>query len=349
MSLPTFNRQQSEGREIDFTFFTWDTKEKIVTSSGSPGIIPPGVSKDNIEPHYAIILDKVESSLENGQLYQSFEFCLDRDTQYWVKVQSCPVDISGSSATSVMVNITDITGQIKQKEDSRTKYNEILSLCKMIIHDVKNPLMTILNVGRLLNLESDTGNTDGCKSYTELINQVTKKSLKMADKTAELLTYISDKSTEDHAPVNLAEELYVFVAEAKGKYPDRRIELNIADDTLTKEVVTDRSYIRAILDELLSNSLKYSEPQDPVTFKLNLESNKIVLVCMDKGIGIPSLQASTLLQKLPTTSRPGLKDEKGHGLGLPIIKKLVDNLNGTMHLASEEDEGTTVTIRIPVK
>lgn len=347
MSLPTFNIHQNGRKELDFTFFVWDFKDKTVLDSGSPALIPVGASRDKVEIHYANIIDKVDAACENENFHLQFDFCLDRQQHNWVNVQVCPTSDS-PPFNKVLVTITDTSRQKKQIDQLKSQYNELLSLAKMVIHDVKNPLMTILNVGRLLELEIENKNYENCKSYTGLIDQISKNALKMADKTGQLLTYISDKNPEEMRPVILAEELNVFVAESRNKYSDRIIELQISEPARSTEIKADRGHIRTILQELLSNSLKYSTPEQKIIFELDKEEDHLVIKCVDYGIGIPSLQASSILQKLPTTSRPGLKDEKGFGLGLPIIKKLSETLSADLSLESEEDEGTTVTIIFPI-
>jgi signal transduction histidine kinase len=347
MSLPTFNIKQTERKEPEFTFFVWDFKNKVVLDSGSPSLIPVGASRDNVEMHYANIIDKVDSAFDHTIKCLQFDFCLDRQQQSWVNVQACPTSDTPPS-DKVMVSLTDISHHKQQVDQLKNKYNEVLNLAKMIIHDVKNPLMTILNVGRLLDMEVRNENSKSNKSYTELIEQIAKNALRMADKTGHLITYISDKNSTEQTRILLAEELQVFVAEIKNKYSDRIIEADISGPAIHAEVKSARIHIRTILEELLSNALKYSEPEQKIIFSLDKDEQHLVLTCTDHGIGIPSLQASTLLQKLPTTSRPGLRDEKGFGLGLPIIKKLIENMSGHLKLESEEDEGTTVTVCFPL-
>jgi signal transduction histidine kinase len=127
-------------------------------------------------------------------------------------------------------------------------------------------------------------------------------------------------------------------------------------DRLTTEVAPglpafrgDWTKMRQILNNLVSNALKYSPEGGPVTVRLiqDPESGDLILTVADAGIGIPSEQIEGVLRPFNRTTVSRARQIEGTGLGLPLTKGLVEAHDGTLTLDSELHVGTTVTVRLP--
>ncbi|MFA0961279.1 sensor histidine kinase [Roseivirga sp. BDSF3-8] len=326
-------------------FFTWDPQDKMVTSSGEPDVLRVGTKKKDLPSPYDVLIDKLDRAFEKETFRQDFDFCFQPQEGRWFRVHSCPSTCISHSRDEVMVILTNISESKKLTDRLKGEKNEALALSKMIIHDIKNPLMTIMNVGRLLELE---GKGENFSNYTALISEVSKEAMNMADKVGELLSIMSDKEKQELTPLVLDVELEALVAQKKAQHTERHIGLEVEDEARNEEVKASRPAIRNIFEQMVNNAIKFSETHTRITISLKKEGSALILACVDEGIGVPALQASQLLNKLPTSSRKGLRGEKGYGLGLPIMKKLTENLNGTIAFESDEDQGTTVRIALPI-
>ncbi len=109
----------------------------------------------------------------------------------------------------------------------------------------------------------------------------------------------------------------------------------------------DPRLLKHCLVNILSNAIKYSPTGSPVDFKLALESNVIIFVVQDYGIGIPSGEQARIYDTFFRASNVGAIS--GTGLGLRIVRDYVKLHGGTVDLDSEEGKGTTVTVRLPVQ
>ncbi len=159
-----------------------------------------------------------------------------------------------------------------------------------------------------------------------------------------------------------------------GKQESGKLELNIAecdlklvcmqsiDDTLAtyggdvsrieftihpelKFVYVDKSLLRHILNNVLSNAIKYSEANEPVIFDVDLNNKNIVFTIKDNGRGIPEKDLKFIFEPFQRASNVQLI--KGTGLGLAIVKRCVEIHNGNIKLISKLNKGTTVVIKIP--
>jgi signal transduction histidine kinase len=101
-----------------------------------------------------------------------------------------------------------------------------------------------------------------------------------------------------------------------------------------------------VIENLLSNALKFSRKGDTVTVATSLEPGFIVISVADTGIGIPEEIRGALFEQYTKAGRPGTAGETSIGLGLSIVKKLVELHNGTIRLESQEGKGTTFFIRL---
>jgi PAS domain S-box-containing protein len=108
----------------------------------------------------------------------------------------------------------------------------------------------------------------------------------------------------------------------------------------------DRKLMRQIINNLVSNAIKYSPVHKSVCIKLETDKDALVLTVRDEGIGIPELDLQRLFEPFHRADNVGAIS--GTGLGLVITKEAVELHGGTIVVASAVDMGTTFTVRIPI-
>jgi len=109
--------------------------------------------------------------------------------------------------------------------------------------------------------------------------------------------------------------------------------------------IIDESLLRHILNNILSNSVKYSVPGSIVDFTVRIESGNIVFTVSDYGIGIPENDLEHIYETFHRASN--VDTIKGTGLGLAIVKRCVELHEGTIKIESKLNIGTTITVKIP--
>jgi signal transduction histidine kinase len=121
-------------------------------------------------------------------------------------------------------------------------------------------------------------------------------------------------------------------------------QLEVAADGCQPRVFSEKN-LRSILYNLLSNALKYRHPDRLPHIRLACatEGNTLVLKVQDNGLGVSELQRMRLFQLFQRLHT----HVEGSGLGLYMVKKIVENAGGTIEVQSQVNEGTTFTIRFP--
>jgi signal transduction histidine kinase len=126
----------------------------------------------------------------------------------------------------------------------------------------------------------------------------------------------------------------------------RRCPITLAESAGDAPASGDEGLLRHILQNLLNNAVKYSQPGQPVTLEVKRESDDAVFVVRDQGIGIPADD----LKRVFTAFHRGRNAEQipGSGLGLVIVKRCVELHGGSIQVNSTEGVGTDVTVRVPL-
>jgi signal transduction histidine kinase len=124
-----------------------------------------------------------------------------------------------------------------------------------------------------------------------------------------------------------------------------RLTLHIAVADDATEFIADEARVRQILYNLLSNAVGFSKPGDIVRISCRREDGMMVFTVEDQGIGIPKDQQWRVFERFESRSHGS--GHRGAGLGLSIVKALVELHGGTVSLESEPGLGTRVTVRLP--
>lgn len=109
----------------------------------------------------------------------------------------------------------------------------------------------------------------------------------------------------------------------------------------------DPLLLRSVLENLLSNALKFSPPNNPVLFHIHVSPEELVFTVRDHGCGIPAEELAKIGE--PFFRGSNVAAVPGNGLGLVIAFRSVKRLGGTLTMDSRENEGTTATVRVPLE
>lgn len=115
------------------------------------------------------------------------------------------------------------------------------------------------------------------------------------------------------------------------------------------QIPLDKVLIRIILQNLISNAIKYTPESGKVAISLKKQVQSALFTVKDSGIGIPEEQQKNLFNKLFRAQNAVSSGQEGNGLGLYIVKSIVQIMKGTISFVSAENKGTTFTVEIPYK
>jgi two-component system sensor histidine kinase VicK len=127
---------------------------------------------------------------------------------------------------------------------------------------------------------------------------------------------------------------------------EKEIEINLEFPLEDIHAKINREKFARVIENLLSNAIKFTQVRGKVTVGLKREAQRTLLQVGDTGIGIPEPLQSIVFQKFTKANRQGTKGEATTGLGLYIVKQIVDLHGGKIWLESKENQGTTFYIEL---
>lgn len=233
--------------------------------------------------------------------------------------------------------------KVEQRTKELEKANEDLgTFLYRSSHDIIGPIATLnglISLGRM-EVKDPSG-----KDYIHKIGQTTQK-------LSAIIRHINSvfeikKRDLEFENFNLRSMAEKVIVELKDFYPEENIEyiLDLADDL---EIKSDKDFIQIIIFELLKNSIIYKSKTEPRPFiKLTAAvlSNKLTIYVTDNGIGINSANEMKIFEMFQRAT----ETSQGSGLGLYIVKSILDRLKGKISLLKKTEPGTTFEIRIPLK
>ena len=122
-------------------------------------------------------------------------------------------------------------------------------------------------------------------------------------------------------------------------------QIDIVVPELPLTVKIDEQLMSQVLDNLVSNAVKYSDPESTVTIELQMADNQMLLTVTDQGIGIPAAEQPFLFKQFYRATN--VKNLQGTGLGLLLVRQIVLLHDGQVSIDSTEGEGTIVTMALP--
>ena len=246
----------------------------------------------------------------------------------------------------------NLESQIKERTIDLEAINDKLILINddknqflgMAAHDLKNPINTIKG---LVNILQITGEINLTIEQKEILDHINKSTSKMSKLISDLLDVnridqgMADIQFEPENLSNIVEGvIYGFkeIAEQKG------IGITLLNLLSNKTMSTDRNALIRVLDNLISNSIKFSEKGKEVHVSLFNRSTKTYIAVKDEGPGIKEEEKHLLFGKFQKLSNRPTEGESSTGLGLSIVKSLVEAMNGSIEYTSEVGKGTTFTL-----
>lgn len=215
-------------------------------------------------------------------------------------------------------------------------------LLEVVVHELRAPLTVIR--GQVQRARRHIGQ-DPAKERAAIDIALTQ-----TDRMAQLITELLDHSRLTSNGLSLRVvtfDLASAVVEAIGRHEygaSPRISLERPPGSVP--VLGDPARIAQILDNLLSNALKYSAPADPVEIELAIDGDEAQVRVSDDGVGVPEGERDLLFTPFYRTSRT--LDVPGTGLGLHISKRLAERHGGRLWLDASSDEGSVFALALPV-
>lgn len=211
-------------------------------------------------------------------------------------------------------------------------------------HELRTPIQVLEGHLSLLNRWG--------KDEPEILNESLKLSLaeitQMKILIEEMLELARGEQTKDIPHTNIVEQTIIVINELSHVHPSVTIEHILPFQDNMKVFITSNAY-QQIIRNVLLNAILYSGDIAEITISYERTTTNIIVRVKDHGMGIPSQHVNKIFDRFYRVDMARSKNSGGSGLGLSIVKMLIENAKGSIYVTSEVGKGSVFSIVFPIK
>jgi signal transduction histidine kinase len=212
-----------------------------------------------------------------------------------------------------------------------------------VSHEIKTPVAAITGFSEILidgGLEEEEQ-----KEYLTYLNQESQRLSRLCENMLRMSRLDNQCIVDKKKEVLVDEQLRHCIIMLGDRWNEKELNLELRLDQCS--IVSDPDLLLQIWTNLIDNAIKYSKQGGTIWITENLFGDYLKVTIRDEGVGIPVDKQSKIFDKFYQCEESHKK--QGSGLGLSIVKRIVELLEGSIVSESEEGKGTTMTVMIPVK
>lgn len=293
--------------------------------------------------------DFIQQTITGGEIIQMPDYTMlirKNGSQIAVVDSSAPLKNKNGEIVGCVMIFRDAT---KERDIDRMK-TEFVSIAS---HQLRSPLTAIKLSAEIL-ADADTGKLNAeQKNYLSNIQQSAQNMTSLVNDLLNISRLEAGKIQINPKPVNLKELIDKVLDNLSviSVAHNCKISVNAGID-LMPEIITDPDLMRQVIYNLISNAIQYSSPDgNRVDIEINRaeDNDHLIISIKDAGIGIPEEARKRMFEKFFRAENAIKTKVDGTGLGLYIVKMIIENLGGNVWFDSMVDTGTTFYVKIPTK
>lgn len=256
----------------------------------------------------------------------------------WLSSSAAPILTDDGARLGAVVSFADISIVHALQEQQKV-------MLQTVSHDLRTPMAVIKGNAELVNSQiQQQGGDEMIQQNLAAIDRSVKRMDVMIQDLVDVTRLESGQFLLECVTVNLSRYLDDLLHQVRMVLDISRIQVEIPDDL--PPVSADCARLERILVNLLSNALKYSNPDTPVRVRARLQDNTAVFAIIDQGKGIPPKVIPHLFERFYRV--PSERKAEGIGLGLYITRVLVEAHGGQIRVESTVDKGSVFSFTLPV-
>lgn len=269
----------------------------------------------------------------------SFYFRTD-GSKFPVSVTSAPILLDGNIIGAIVV-FRDITHE-KEVDKSKTEFVSLAS------HQLRTPLSAIRWYSEMLASEKLGVLNSQQKEYLQEIYQSNRRMIDLVNALLNVSRIDMGTFAIEPVPTDIQEIAESVLRELYVKIQESSLNVTASYEENFPKVNVDPKLMRVIIQNLLSNAMKYTKKGGSIAFSLTKDAQNLLIKVSDTGVGIPKAVQDKIFVKLFRADNARVVESEGTGLGLYIIKSIIERGGGRTWFESEENKGTTFFVELPL-
>lgn len=272
---------------------------------------------------------------------------IECEDEHFYSLEVFPLDFGEHEY--LLVRLDDITGS---KELERLKKIDQLKMefIANVSHEIRTPLAAIKAYAETMQYSIEELDPQTLKDF---INTIVDQTLHLEEIVDELLDFSRIELGQlqlERSETDVVSLVKSVVNSLEKLAMEKDVEIRTNFDSEEILAYVDHRQFRKVVTNLVSNSIKYSDPSKPqrwVEVRLSQDDNALILEVLDNGIGMTHEESSKAFERFYRADTSLTYEVSGTGLGLSIVKEIVEAHGGEVSITSTKGEGTTVRVVIP--
>jgi signal transduction histidine kinase len=245
---------------------------------------------------------------------------------------------------------------VKLRLELAAKESEIIRIkglkrqfVRMVTHDLRNPLGVISSFSEFLIDETKDVLTDGQKDFLSRIQNSTKLMLTLIGDLIELSNLDGQNLAINAEILDIVSLVSENIKQKRALAEEKNVKISFESSSAIVFVFADAERLEKLLNILISNAIMYSEPGTTIIVKLSKEDESILIRVKDSGMGIAVSNPGKIFIPCEKIGKVGTNSEIESGLGLSIVKRIIEEHRGKICVESEMGKGSSIMISLPLK
>ena len=261
-------------------------------------------------------------------------------SQLYLRAQAVPFQNRSGEILGSVTIIDDIT-HLKLLDEMKSAF------VNMVSHEIRSPLTTILSQIKILmdGLAGELG-----PKQADILGKMSRKVSGLVELSNELLDLSRIEAgliVQDKQPVQLMDILESLVEFIQARAKEKNISLTLKKTNLPL-INADMKSMEEVFSNLITNAIIYTPEGGKVDVSGEIKGDFVGVSISDTGYGVAPDELPRIFDKFYRSKTEKTRNIVGTGLGLPIVKSIVEAHNGTVKVASEEGIGSTFYVRLPI-
>lgn len=359
ISSDAFNALEQFANFTSQAIFCYDVDDNRFTYLNPACMQILGMSKKSAEEKPAALLEIVHPE-DRDYVIKTYKKIIDsrivKDIEF--RIQLSDKNVKWLCLSAVMNEQEPQRRTIAGGVGDTTRFNEKNALLKrsiaqkasvleILAHDLAGPLNNIKGISSLIADELKQHQNDELGDMIEMITKTSERSILL------IREYVTQEFLESTAVevikkrVDIVGKLREIINQYKKSEEDIAKTFNLHSQQEKIYVKIDIFKTIQVIQNLISNAIKFTPDGGVINLYIEEKEESVLIKVADNGVGIPSNVQDVLFEKFTKARRNGLKGEPSIGLGMSIIKTIVEWHNGKIWFESEENKGTTFFIELP--
>lgn len=272
---------------------------------------------------------------------------LKNGKEKWIQYKFLPIHDECGEVIKRIGILIDVTKDVNIEEE---KEKIRLDFFTNISHELRTPVNIILSSIQVLKLKLDTLDKNNYNYFSKYINIMQQNTFRLIKLINNLIdsTKIDSESIDIH-PINA--DIISFIEDTCSSVLHfiKSKHMNLVFDTdVEEEIISfDPDLIERVLLNLLSNAVKFNKENGTIFINVRLEEKDVVVEVKDEGIGIPKDKIPTIFERFEQVRTKMKSEREGSGIGLYIVKSLIQMHDGSVKIESEEGKGCSTIFTLP--